>query len=117
MEGELKLDLENVRQCAIDYFIKGDYQGCERLLTFLAKIQPNDENLENFLELSRRKHLESETKTSVVADDQSLSKKVDREQQLFHETRTSRLRRPPYLLRCCRESDGPPLVLPDPPRR
>ena len=60
LEGELKLDLENVRQCAIDYFIKGEYRECERLLTFLAKIQPDDENLENFLELSRRKRLEHE---------------------------------------------------------
>jgi hypothetical protein len=86
LEGELKLDLENVRQCAIDYFIKGDYQGCERLLTFLAKIQPNDENLENFLELSRQKRLENELESpGAVADDQSLSKKGDREQRLADE--------------------------------
>jgi hypothetical protein len=86
LEGELKLDLENVRQCAIDYFIKGDYQGCERLLAFLAKVQPNDENLLNFLELSRRKRLESELRSlGVVADDQSLSKKRDREQRLVDE--------------------------------
>src|SRR5687768_3481179 len=58
LEGELKLDLENVRQCAIDYFIKGEYRECERLLGFLAKIQPHDEDLRNFLELSRRKQLE-----------------------------------------------------------
>jgi tetratricopeptide (TPR) repeat protein len=86
LEGELKLDLENVRQCAIDYFTKGDYQGCERLLTFLAKIQPNDENLENFLELSRRKRLENELESpGAVADDQSLSKKGNREQRLADE--------------------------------
>jgi len=44
LEGELKLDLENVRQCAIDYFIKGEYRECERLLTFLSKVQPHDED-------------------------------------------------------------------------
>ena len=85
LEGELKLDLENVRQCAIDNFIKGDYLGCERLLAFLVKVQPNDENLENFLELSQRKRLENVESRGVVADDQSLSKKSDRGQRLIDE--------------------------------
>ena len=81
LEGELKLDLENVRQCAIDYFIKGDYQGCERLLTFLSKVQPNDENLQNFLELSRRKRLESEMeRPGDATDDPSHSRNGHPEQ-------------------------------------
>ena len=62
LEGELKLDLENVRQCAIDYFIKGQYRECINLLTFLGKLQPHDEDLERFLELSRRKQFENEAK-------------------------------------------------------
>ena len=73
LEGELKLDLENVRQCAIDYFIKGEYRECERLLTFLAKVQPDDENLQNFLELSRRKQLEHEAERTSAAPDSRAS--------------------------------------------
>ena len=87
LEGELKLDLENVRQCAIDYFIKGEYRECERLLTFLAKVQPDDENLQNFLELSRRKQLENEAEgTSPAPDSVPRSEHADREQQLAHES-------------------------------
>jgi len=86
LKGELKLDLENVRQCAIDYFIKGEYRECERLLSFLAKVQPSDENLENFLDLSRRKQLEHETgRSSAAPDRQSHSKDSNNEQQLPHE--------------------------------
>ena len=82
LEGELKLDLENVRQCAIDYFIKEDYQGCERLLTFLSKVQPNDENLQNFLELSRRKRLENEMeRPGAATHDQSHSRNGHPEQR------------------------------------
>ena len=80
LEGELKLDLENVRQCAIDYFIKGEYQECERLLTFLAKVQPDDENLQSFLKLSQRKQLEHEAENSEQAyREQQLA--VERRQQ------------------------------------
>ena len=87
LEGELKLDLENVRQCAIDYFIKGEYRECERLLTFLAKVQPDDENLQNFLELSRRKQLEHEAeRTSPAPDSVPLSEHADREHQMAHES-------------------------------
>jgi len=86
LEGELKLDLENVRQCAIDYFTKGEYRECERLLTFLAKVQPHDENLQNFLELSRRKQLEHEAeRTSAAPDSAPHSEGRDREQPLAHE--------------------------------
>ena len=67
LERELRLDLENVKQCAIDYFIKGEYPECERLLTFLSKVQPHDEDLENFLGLSRRKQFENERKKKAGA--------------------------------------------------
>ena len=109
LEGELKLDLENVRQCAIDYFIKGEYRECEKLLTFLAKIQPHDENLENFLELSRRKQLESETKTSVAKDSQSHPRNVDLPQHLSHETQDQPIEETALpSLGAAGESDGPP---------
>ena len=83
LEGELKLDLENVRQCAIDYFIKGQYRECVRLLSFLSKVQPYDQDLENFLDLSRRKQLENEReRDSATPDNQSHSKASDHEQPL-----------------------------------
>lgn len=86
LEGELKLGLENVRQCAIDYFIKGQYRECGGLLSFLSKVQPYDEELEKFLDLSRRKQLENETgRNSAAPDSQSHSKDGDHEQQLPHE--------------------------------
>jgi hypothetical protein len=95
LEGELKLDLENVRQCAIDYFIKGEYRECERLLGFLAKIQPHDEDLRNFLELSRRKQLENEQLTGAAADSQSRPKNGDLAQHLSHETHEQPIERTP----------------------
>jgi hypothetical protein len=51
LQSELKLDLENVRSSAIDYFIKGQYRECIRLLSLLSKIQPHDEELLRFLDL------------------------------------------------------------------
>ncbi|HET6963068.1 MAG TPA: hypothetical protein VFJ27_11255, partial [Terriglobia bacterium] len=86
LERELKLDLENVRQCAIDYFIKGEYPKCERLLTFLSKVQPYDENLEHFLGLSRRKQFENETKkrASAAANNRFLPQDGIAEQRSSH---------------------------------
>jgi len=60
LERELKRDLGNVRSCAIDYFVKGQYKECAGLLSLLGKIQPHDEDLERFLEVCRRKQLELE---------------------------------------------------------
>ena len=40
LEGELKLDLENVRQCAIDYFTKGDYRGVRGCWLSWPKFSP-----------------------------------------------------------------------------
>ena len=83
LERELRLDLENVRQCAIDYFIKGQYPECERLLTFLSKVQPHDEDLENLLSLSRRKQFENERKkkASAATNGRFLSKEGSSEQR------------------------------------
>ena len=83
LERELRLDLENVKQCAIDYFIKGEYPECERLLTFLSKVQPHDEDLENFLGLSRRKQFENERKKKAGAatNGRFLSKEGSSEQR------------------------------------
>jgi len=83
LERELRLHLENVRQCAIDYFIKGEYPECERLLTFLSKVQPHDENLENFLSLSRQRQFENERKkeASAGANGRFLSKEGRSEQR------------------------------------
>ena len=60
LERELTLDLENVRSCAGDYFVRGQYKECAGLLSFLGKIQPHDESLERFLDDCRRKQLELE---------------------------------------------------------
>ena len=84
LERELKLDLENVRQCAIDYFIKGEYPQCERLLTFLSKVQPYDENLEHFLGLSRRKQFENERKKKAAANSRFLPQDGIAEQRSSH---------------------------------
>ena len=114
LEGELKLDLENVRQCAIDYFIKGEYRECERLLGFLAKIQPHDEDLRNFLELSRRKQLENEQLTGAAADSQSRPKNGDLAQHLSHETHEQPIERTPQrdqpFLRSTEETALPSLA-------
>ena len=88
LAGELKLDLENVRQCAIDYFIKGEYRECVGLLTFLSKVQPHDENLANFLDLSHRIQLEHEGERIGAAHDSQFRSKhtsSDQPQQLPNE--------------------------------
>jgi len=95
LEGELKLDLENVRQCAIDYFIKGEYRECERLLTFLSKVQPHDGDLKNFLNLSRRKQLENEQVTSAAANSHSHPKNGNPAQPLSYETHEQPIQRTP----------------------
>ncbi|MCI0626981.1 MAG: hypothetical protein L0387_35930 [Acidobacteria bacterium] len=86
LEGELRLDLENVKDCAVDFFIKGQYRECVGLLSFLGKIQPEDENLKRFLDLSRRKQLESEagdfapTEADAILDTQpSLEHSTDQQ--------------------------------------
>src|SRR5262245_29113393 len=58
LERELTVDLENVRRCAGDYFAKGQYKECAGLLSFLGKIQPQDENLQRLLDVCRSKELE-----------------------------------------------------------
>jgi len=74
LEGELKLDLENVRQCAIDYFIRGQYRESVGLLKFLKKVHPDDQDLNQFLELSHRKQLESEAGDSDAAEETPILK-------------------------------------------
>ena len=53
LESDLTLDLENLRSCAIDYFSKGQYNECARLLSFLGKIEDH-ENLERLFDTDRR---------------------------------------------------------------
>jgi hypothetical protein len=59
LQYELKLDLDNVRCSAVDYFAKGQYQECTGLLSFLGKIEC-PENLERLLDVGCRRYLELE---------------------------------------------------------
>jgi hypothetical protein len=70
LEDELRVGIERLKEHAVDHFIKEQYKECVELLDFISKIQPNDEHLERFLDLSRQKLLENENSGSetVAAD-------------------------------------------------
>jgi hypothetical protein len=96
----------------------------------LSKLQPHDEDLENFLDLSRRKQLENEKERSAATHSGSHSKNGDLAQQLSHESHEQPIegtpqRDEPPLSRAeetallssaaAGESDGPPSTFqPDP---
>jgi hypothetical protein len=67
LEDELRTGIERLKEHAVDHFIKEQYKECVELLDFISKIQPDDEHLERFLDLSRQKQLESESKASEAA--------------------------------------------------
>jgi PEGA domain len=67
LEDELRTGIERLKEHAVDHFIKEQYKECVELLDFISKIQPDDEHLERFLDLSRQKQLESENKAPEAA--------------------------------------------------